>query len=191
MHLSVVHLQTLYLISLKSMSSRQVVTLAELKPTLTLSSSSQKPWTKIQWKTHSAVRAFNSRELTVDGGSTTNTFTGSGEVSLVTGDLIWDKNAFDVSWNSDDTEVTFTFKEERILPVDKDVNLVPDYQVAFAVNGNRLIKDKSGISRSKEHFKLTDGPLEESFKFAMQTDEKDPGVSSVTAQTDENSGDQW
>jgi len=50
------------------------------------------------------------------------------------------------------------------------------------------LKDKSGISRQNNHFKLTDGPFEESYKFAIKTDEVKPDISSITAQTNENSG---
>ncbi|PIW15837.1 hypothetical protein COW36_15650, partial [bacterium (Candidatus Blackallbacteria) CG17_big_fil_post_rev_8_21_14_2_50_48_46] len=103
---------------------------------------------------------------------------------------IWDKDAFNISWNSDDTEVTFSFKEEKLLPTDKDSNLVPDYNVAFRSfsGGDRIFKDKSGISRSEKHFKLTDGDFEESYKFAIKTDEAKPTITGITAETTENGG---
>ncbi|MBT9545532.1 MAG: Ig-like domain-containing protein [Candidatus Sericytochromatia bacterium] len=145
------------------------------------------------------VRSFNNRKLTVDNGNLrvaggANTVKGNGAItnnwSGTNASKIWDKDAFNISWNSDDTEVTFSFKEEKLLPTDKDSNLVPDYNVAF--NGfnssDRLIKDKSGISRSEKHFKLTDGDFEESYKFSIKTDEAKPGITGLTAETTENGG---
>jgi len=142
------------------------------------------------------VRSFNSRKLTVDAGNTTRTNTVTGNGAVATNFLasnstqIWDKDAFNISWNSDDTEVTFSFKEEKLLPTDKDSNLVPDYNVAFRSfsGGDRVLKDKSGISRNEKHFKLTDGDFEESYKFAIKTDEVKPTISSITAETNENGG---
>ena len=142
-----------------------------------------------------SVFAFNNRKFTVDNGNSravTNTVVHPDSLikTFAGGTKIWDKDAFDVSWNSDDTEVTLSFKEEKLLPTDKDSNLVADYQVAFNSfdASDRVIKDKSGISRNKEHFKLTDGNFEESYKFSIQTDEAKPELSSIIAQTDENQG---
>lgn len=137
-----------------------------------------------------AIRAFNSKTLSVDDGQNANTFTGSSDISLTSGNLIWDKNAFDISWNKESTQVTFIFKDERILPTDKDAERTPDYQILFgAQNQNRLIKDSSGISRSTQHFHLVDDEAnQESFKFSIRADQLQPGITSVTAQTDENSG---
>jgi hypothetical protein len=139
-----------------------------------------------------SVRSFNSRKLSVDNGKTSfNTFSGDSQISTVSNNLIWDKNAYNISWNSDDTEVTFAFKEERLLPTDKDTDKIPDYQVAFndtIGSSGRLLKDKSGISRANNHFKLTDGPFEETYKFAIKADEVKPDVASIVAQTNENQG---
>jgi hypothetical protein len=145
------------------------------------------------------VRSFNSRKMTVDAGNLrvaggANTVIGNGAIATnflgTTASKIWDKDAFNISWNSDDTEITFSFKEEKLLPTDKDSNLVPDYNVAF--NGfnssDRLLKDKSGISRSEKHFKLTDGDFEESYKFSIKTDEVKPTITGITAETAENGG---
>jgi hypothetical protein len=145
------------------------------------------------------VRSFNSRKMTVDAGNLrvaggANTLTGNGTIATnfvgANSSKVWDKDAFNVSWNSDDTEVTFSFKEEKLLPTDKDSNLVPDYNVAFnGFNSNdRLLKDKSGISRSDKHFKLTDGDFEESYKFSIKTDEVKPTITGITAETNENGG---
>ncbi|MBT9545529.1 MAG: Ig-like domain-containing protein [Candidatus Sericytochromatia bacterium] len=145
------------------------------------------------------VRSFNSRKMTVDAGNLrvaggANTLTGNGLIATnfvgANSSKVWDKDAFNISWNSDDTEVTFSFKEEKLLPTDKDSNLVPDYNVAFnGFNSNdRLLKDKSGISRSEKHFKLTDGDFEESYKFSIKTDEVKPTITGITAETNENGG---
>ena len=130
------------------------------------------------------VRAFTTETLSVDDDQTLK---GSAEIKNTNGTRVWDKAAFNASWNSDDTEVTMTFREERMLPTDKDSDKTPDYQVTFKRQDSQL-KDKSGITRDKEFFKLTDGNFEESFKFAINTDEREPSVSSIVAQTAENSG---
>lgn len=150
-----------------------------------------------------SVRAFNARKLSVDNGKTTQTamnclgntifytVCGDSQISTTTNNLIWDKSAFNIAWNSDDTEVTLVFKNETYLPSDKDTDRVPDYQVVFsdtAGSAGRLIKDKPGNSRFNNHFKLTEGPFEESYKFTIQPDEVKPRISSLRIQTDENQG---
>ncbi len=80
-----------------------------------------------------------------------------------------------------------TFKEERALPTDTDTDNVPDYSVSFEA-GDAGLKDKSGITRDEEHFKLTDGRFENYYKFSINTDEQDPGIDSIVATTSENSG---
>lgn len=134
------------------------------------------------------VRAYNARQLSVDGA---NTFTGNSLLNTIENPLVWDKNAFNLSWNCDDTEVTFAFKPGHWLPTDKDTDKIPDYQVVFndtqGKNGS-LLKDKSGIGRANRHFKLTDGPFEESFKFAIKADETPPDVLKVIAETAESGG---
>lgn len=131
------------------------------------------------------IRAYTSEQLSVDSGET---FNGSNAINFQSGSQVWDKAAFNVSWNSDDTEATFSFKEERKLPTDKDSDKVPDYQVTFSSLGSNPIKDKSGISRTSNYFKLTDGNFEQTYKFAIKTDEQKPSLSSLVAQTAENAG---
>jgi Tfp pilus assembly protein PilF len=142
-----------------------------------------------------SIRSFNSRKLTVDSGNQritggANTLTGNGNVSLLEGTPIYDKSAFHFSWNSDDTEVTFSFKEEFSLPTDKDSNLVPDYRVAFQSlsTGERTLRDKVGWPRPYLHFKLTDGDFEESYKFSIKTDEVKPNLSQLFVQSAETGG---
>ncbi len=133
------------------------------------------------------VRAYTTKTLSVDNKTT---LSGSNSISSTSGSPVWDKTAFTTpTWNSDHTEVTFSFREERILPTDRDSDLVPDYQVSLKRQGGNL-KDKSGIIRSSKHFKLTDGDFEETYKFSINTDNQKPSVSSINAQTSENgSGD--
>jgi hypothetical protein len=132
-------------------------------------------------------RLVNGEQLSVDNEPTfDNGFATDGQL-VYEGDLIWDKGAFNTSWNSDDTEVTLTFKEERALPTDKDTDNLPDYSVSFQA-GEAGIKDKSGITRDEKHFKLTDGRFENYYKFSITTDEDKPGVDSIVATTAENSG---
>lgn len=143
-----------------------------------------------------SIRSFNNRTLTVDSdnqrltGGKAHTVTGNGTVALLEGTPIYDKSAFNTSWNSDDTEVTFSFKEELILPTDKDSNLVPDYRVAFqSLNtGERTLRDKVGWPRPYLHFKLTDGDFEESYKFSIKTDEVKPTFSQLFVQSAETGG---
>ena len=129
------------------------------------------------------VMTYTTEELTVDDGET---FDGTGDISDPDGSRVWDKSAFNASWNSDDTEVTMTFKEERMLPTDKDSDKVPDYQVSFYRLDGQL-KDKSGITRASDFFKLTDGKFEQSYKFSINTDEDKPVVDSIVANSKENS----
>ena len=134
------------------------------------------------------IRAFGTdEELSVDNGTTFTAGTASNGVFTNDGDLIWDKAAFNASWNSDDTEVTMTFKEERALPTDTDSDNVPDYSVSFKA-GNAGLKDKSGITRDEKHFKLTEGRFEEYYKFSISTDEDKPEVDSITVVDGGNSG---
>lgn len=133
------------------------------------------------------VRANNNKKLTVDTSGNDTVTGSSSSPPAATGTRIWDKAAFNISWNTDDTEATFTFKEERALPTDKDSDKVPDYAVDLAKGD---IKDKAGVSRNETpgKFKLTEGNFEPAYKFAINTDVQKPTVDSITAQTLENSG---
>jgi hypothetical protein len=119
------------------------------------------------------VRVALGQKLTIDRRGSSQT--------LSNGNLVWDESDFNSSWNSDDTEVTFTFADEKLLPADKDSNKVPDYAVSFA----GAIKDKSGITRNSNYFKLTEGDFENQYKFAIRTDQTAPSVNSVIATTQE------
>jgi serine protease inhibitor len=143
-----------------------------------------------------AVFSFNQRKLSVDSTNLSRTYTLTGNDLISNNFLpgnssqIWDKSAFNVSWNSDDTEATFSFKELKQLPSDRDSLRLPDYNLAFRSfdSGNRTIKDKSGISRSENHFKLTEGDFEESYKFSIKPDQEPPSLASLSAETTENGG---
>ena len=132
------------------------------------------------------VRAYTSERMSADTSGSL-TLTGSNSLSAVSGTRVWDKSAFLISWNNDDTEVTFSFRSDKKLPTDKDSDKTPDYQVDFERQDKNL-KDKSGITRSSDYFKLTQGDFERSYKFSINTDEIDPALLSITANTAENSG---
>jgi hypothetical protein len=140
------------------------------------------------------IRSFNSRLLTVDAGPLPpglidspipHTVKGNGTIAsnFLTGNstLIFDSSAFNISWNADDTQVTFAFKPGKALPTDKDTKSIPDYNIAFNSfkDHNRTIKDKSGIERKEKHFKLTDGDFEESYKFSILPDLIPPTLQSA------------
>jgi len=145
-----------------------------------------------------SVYSFNARKLSVDAGNPSRTQTLKGNANLSTNflpgnsTLIWDKDAFNISWNSDDTEVTFSFSKNLQLPTDRNRQNLPDYNLAFynSSTGNHTLKDKQGNSRSDKHFKLTEGEFEESLSFSIQTDEKAPELRSLKAETAENGSGQ-
>lgn len=131
------------------------------------------------------VRVQQDQKLSVDrkntftfgGGSASNS---SNTTVNPSSSIVWDESDFTASWNSDDTEVTFTFADEKLLPTDKDSDKVPDYLISFNNKGGS-IKDKSGVLRPEKWFKLTEGNFETYYKFAIRTDESKPSVSSVIA----------
>ncbi|MBT9544150.1 MAG: Ig-like domain-containing protein [Candidatus Sericytochromatia bacterium] len=149
------------------------------------------------------IRSFNSRLLTVDGGPLPygridvpipHTVKGNGIIAsnyqTGQGTPIYERSAFDISWNADNTQVTFSFKDGKALPTDRDQDSVPDYNISFKNfrDENRTIRDKSGIERQEKHFKLTDGDFEESYKFSILPDLISPTLESakwtgVTPQT--------
>lgn len=133
------------------------------------------------------LRTYTSEKLSADTSVDTYTLVGSHTIDSTTGTRIWDKSAFNVTWNNDDTEATFTFLSERKLPTDTDSDKIPDYQVSLE-RQDKNIRDKSGISRNSNYFKLTEGGFERTYKFSINTDEVEPGVVSLTAATAENSG---
>ncbi|MBT9544153.1 MAG: hypothetical protein IV090_02055 [Candidatus Sericytochromatia bacterium] len=150
-----------------------------------------------------AIRSFVSGKISVDAQSGGDTFNGTvpiqreyqpdafktGETlprygnlaQYQTGTPIFDSSAFDISWNADDTQVTFAFKPGKALPTDKDLARLPIYTLAFDSFGNqqRDIRDKSGVARSEKHFKLTDGDFEEALAFEVQADTTPPRLENV------------
>lgn len=72
-------------------------------------------------------------------------------------DTGFDISAFDVSWNTAESEILLKFK--------------PGYQLeahqsyTFAFKPDAMIKDKSGVGRSGSYFKLTDGSYESDVSF--------------------------
>lgn len=75
------------------------------------------------------------------------------------GELLFDVNAFNASWNSDDTELTLTFKAGTQLERQQS------YLIGF--KSGTIIKDKTGISRSENYFKLTEGDYEPASAFNL------------------------
>ena len=134
-----------------------------------------------------ALYSFNNSTLSVANGA--SVFYGSGDVNIVAGTPIWNKSAFNITWNSDDTEATFAFKDGIRLPSDSYIAYVPDYRVVLEGE----IKDKSGTARStgEKKFKLTEGNFEASYKFSIRSDETHPVVDWIDARAAENgsSGD--
>lgn len=134
-----------------------------------------------------SVHTYEDQQLSIHNNGNINTYKqlsvgGFTDGGFSTASLIWDESDFTATWNSDDTEVTFTFADEKLLPSDKDSDKVPDYMATFYAGGSaKTLKDKSGILRRDEWFKLTDGDFEGYFKFAIRTDEVKPSVSSVIA----------
>jgi len=157
------------------------------------------PMLREQVEAHFSIRAYNDRRLNVDRdngltGQDSNTLWGDATISLnqayIQNPPVWDREAFDILWHKNDTEVTFSFKHGLQLPSDRDSNLVPDYQVVFQspYTHAREIQAKDGDIRRQGHFKLTDGPFEEAYKFAIRTDTQAPQVQSLLAQTAETGG---
>ena len=69
---------------------------------------------------------------------------------------IFDKNAFQISWNAENTEAKFQFRAPLRLPTDKDKTRIPRYQLAFRTPANEAgaIQDQRGVNRSAKHFRL-------------------------------------
>lgn len=130
-----------------------------------------------------AIRAFKNRKLTVDAGSSADTFQGTGDIANLNGTLIWNKEAFNIAWNDQKTKATFSFKDGRALPSDKELNLVPEYQVLF--ENDRVIKDITGISRTHHHFASINAPAEETVPFRVLQDTLSPNVSRIQATSSE------
>lgn len=81
------------------------------------------------------------------------------DVALNDESKVWDKDAFNISWNSDDSEVTFTFREERSLPTDRDSERTPDYLVQLNPSGTDRTRDQAGTGGTG-YFKLADGAFD-------------------------------
>ncbi len=74
-------------------------------------------------------------------------------------EIVYTADDFNISWNSDESEVTLILKPGKTLNPDED------YHVGFKA-GDRQIKDKSGVARGEGHFKLTDGNHEDNVRFS-------------------------
>lgn len=159
------------------------------------------PMQRQQVEDNFCVMAYNHRRLSVDADNglpspDADTVWGTSRINIdeptdaLPGLPIWDKQAFHIFWNADDTEVTFSFKDKLALPTDKDTNLAPDYRVSFLSphNYQRLIQAKDGDQRARGHFKLTEGSFQDSYKFSVRPDTRSPQVQHLQAQTAETGG---
>lgn len=141
------------------------------------------------------IRAFKNHKLSVDNtinkfpsengfkytlqGKEANTTFGTPHFYEISkGSPIYDASAFNISWNADNTQVTFRFKPGNSLPTDKHPELTPHYQVAFKhfTHENRTLRDKSGVERQEKHFKLTDGDFEDAYQFQVKEDLQAPSL---------------
>ncbi|PKL76727.1 MAG: hypothetical protein CVV27_08780 [Candidatus Melainabacteria bacterium HGW-Melainabacteria-1] len=71
----------------------------------------------------------------------------------------FDISAFNIVWNSDDTEIQLTFKP--------GIQLTSQNDYAFAFKPGSVIKDKTGNGRDSSYFKLTEGDYENWSKFSV------------------------
>lgn len=129
------------------------------------------------------IRSFNSSKLSADVLNKDNTFTGSDLLTAPTGSVIGNKQSFNITWDINNTEVSFTFKNEMALPSDKDSNKVLEYQINFETP----IKDKAGDTMPLDSFGMVDSdfcynclkPAAPSFKFAIRADENPPNPTTL------------
>lgn len=130
-----------------------------------------------------SIRAFNTVNLGVENSTDSPIFKGDSKLSTLSNPLLYDASDFDTIWNSDDTEVTFSLKNGQYFPTDRS-NYGLQFQVVFNnKDANRSLIDKSGVARKSKHFKLTEGPREESFVFSLRPDEIQPALAKIEAQT--------
>lgn len=135
-----------------------------------------------------AIYSFNQTTLSVDTSGSA-TFEGNGNLNLVAGTPIWDQKAFNISWNGDQTEATFKFKEGLGLPTDRIASRVPTYRVVLD-HDDGWIKDELGITRGEgeKKFKLTDDDFEASYTFSVRSDKEQPSLDSLNIETWESGG---
>lgn len=124
------------------------------------------------------IYAADSTEFTVG-----TSISGGTPNDPASGDLIWDSSAFNISWNNDNTEVIFSFNQERKLPTDIGFSQ-SIYLISLGV-GDGIIKSESGGQRSEGYFKLSN-TSENGSKFYVDVDENKPGVHNINAITGEN-----
>lgn len=94
------------------------------------------------------IRSFNEETLTTDDeGDTFNEEDGFG------GD-VWDDSHFDVDWNSDDTEMTLTFDEERAIEPPKKKRII------IIIIIDRRARDTGLVNTPGDFFPLPGGALD-------------------------------
>lgn len=75
--------------------------------------------------------------------------------------VVYTRADFTANWSSDDSQVTFTPRP------DVKLNSGERYAIGFKA-GDGIIKDKSGVVRAQDHFKLTDGRYEAGSYFTVE-----------------------
>jgi hypothetical protein len=123
------------------------------------------------------VRAFKSHKFSTDQRDIAETFQGEGnKQNFQNNSLIWDRSAFDYTWNSDDTIVILRLKDGKCLPSDSKTNIALSYHISFvSFSGESAgITDKQGNTRKTDPFKLTDGDFESGYQFEIMPDTQAP-----------------
>jgi len=96
---------------------------------------------------------------------------------------IWNQAAFQASWNSDDSELTLRFREQKTWPSDHQDERAPSYELIFT----GPIQDKLGVSSQSQPFFLN-GHASQGFAFSVQPDRLLPQTEALQALSAEKSG---
>jgi len=118
---------------------------------------------------HWVVLSGSHSQLSADQGNPNRAFT-------LPDTPIFDKNAFQISWNAENTEANFQFRAPLRLPTDRDKTRIPRNQLAFRTPSNEAgaIQDQKGVSRTAQHFRLNSAT--EYIQFDILPDPVLPGI---------------
>lgn len=123
------------------------------------------------------IRVVTGSHLSVDDSVS---FKGASDAEHHNGELLFDRQAFDISWNADHTEMILRFRPGWQLPVDRDFTRTPIYRLSLD-GGDGLIRSQDGFERSGAVFKLTEGDFETGYEFIPQADLTSPSLESAVA----------
>jgi len=154
----------------------------DLAPNTAIKLTFSEPMDRASVENNFTIRAYQAQKFSVDQRDSKATFLGPGRLADYRGGTpIYDSSAFELTWNADDSEVTFKFKHQQSLPTDKNIEQIPSYSLAFDnfATQQRAFKDRNGVERKEKHFKLTDGDFEEAYKFSVAPDSTPPELVSV------------